>query len=68
MGPVQYYHLTRTGALMRAEGGTHDMFSTRQGEWIRTDRILKAHIGQENDLEAITEAEARELEPAAFAD
>jgi len=45
-------------------GGTDTVFV---GEWVPTETILEAMIGEENNVDPVTEQQARDCYPEAFA-
>lgn len=61
---TQYFVSSTTGALLRRIGGTDAAFV--KGEWIPTETVMQYMIGEENNVEPVTEAEARKVAPAAF--
>lgn len=61
---TQYFIDTVTGALLRREGGTDTAFYG--GDWHPTETILEYMIGDENDVEPVTETQARKSYPDAF--
>lgn len=60
----QFFVSSTTGALLRRDGGTDHAFV--KGQWIPTETVMEYMIGEESNVEPITEAEARSLEPTAF--
>lgn len=61
---TKYFHSTATRAVYRREAGVDRVYA--QGEWRPTETILDYMIGDDDDLEPVTEAQARKLDPQAF--
>ncbi|HZL07344.1 MAG TPA: hypothetical protein VFE45_18345 [Coriobacteriia bacterium] len=63
---TRYFTSSATGALLRTQDATgHTVFL--DGRWVPTTTVMEYMIGEENSVDPITEAQARELAPAAFA-
>ena len=62
-GP-DYYVSSTTGALLRREAGTDEAFYG--GHWHPTNTIGEYMIGEENNVDEVTEESARVAYPAAF--
>jgi hypothetical protein len=65
---TQYFVDSITGALLRRSPDYLDVaFSHRDGgTWLPTEKIMLYMIGDAAEVNPITEARARELEPMAF--
>ena len=62
---ARYFVSSRTNALLRGDNTGHAYW--KDGKWRQpTDTILNWMIGQDDDVEQVTEARARELCPDAF--
>lgn len=61
---AQYFVSSTTGALLRRVGGTDAAYYG--GTWHPTETILEYMIGEENNVDPVTEAEARAAYPQAF--
>ena len=65
---TQYFVDSITGALLRRSPDYLDgAFSHRDGgTWLPTEKIMLYLSGDADEVDPITEAQARELEPMAF--
>jgi len=62
---ADYYVSSTSGALLRRDGGSDDVF--RDGGWYPTQTIGRYMVGRDNDVDEVSEAQARASYPAAFA-
>lgn len=62
---AKFFHSTATRAVYRRQGGEDRVFA--QGEWKPTTTILDYMVGEDDDLEPVTESQAKKLDPQAFA-
>ena len=60
-----YFHNSASGGLYRRMPGADRVWYG--GRWNPTDSIGKYMVGENDDLEPITEERARQLRPEAFA-
>ncbi len=61
---AQYFHSTTTNALLRRVGGVDRVYV--DGDWQPTETIVEYMSGQEDNVEQVSEEQARKLKPAAF--
>ena len=61
---TQYFTSSISGALFRRVSGADHVFA--QGTWRPTEKIMRWMVGDEDDVETVTEIEARKIEPTAF--
>lgn len=66
MSDIKYYKATRTGVLLRRGSGPDASYGRVANTWTPTTMIADYMIGDEDDVEPLTEAEARQLAPTAF--
>lgn len=62
---TDYYVSTTTGALLRRRDSDGDR-AFYGGEWHRTNTIMEYMVGDESNVEPVTEGEARTSHPDAF--
>jgi hypothetical protein len=65
---TQFFTSSTTNALLRRTVDERGLFDEVfvKGKWKHTDTIAEYMIGEENNVSAITETQARRLKPAAF--
>jgi hypothetical protein len=63
---TQFFLSTRTGALLRRDDSGDSAWFDDQ--WQPTETVLKYMTGQDDDVEDLTEEQARTSFPDAFAD
>lgn len=62
---TKYYVSTITDTLLRRDGVRHDAYYG--GKWQPTEKIIEWMAGENDDIEPVSEAAARERHPDAFA-
>lgn len=64
---MRFYESTRTGEFMRTRSpGFDESFNVRTGQWQRTHTLDRWRMGQYDEVEPVTDAEARRRWPEAF--
>lgn len=62
----RYFTSSRTGALYRQLRGGDQVFRSGEG-WVRTMTIARHMMGRDDDVQSVTEREASQGWPEAFA-